>query len=51
MRPDSPKLLEDIRVAVAFIMDKTRGKGLEDYLSDDVLRPAIERHFEIVARL
>ncbi len=39
MQPDSPKLLEDIRVAVAFIQDKTRDKGLKDYLSDDMLRP------------
>jgi uncharacterized protein with HEPN domain len=48
MQPDSPKLLEDIRVSVLFIQDKTRAKTLADYLADDLLRPAVERHFEIV---
>lgn len=48
MQPESPKLLEDIRTAAAFVLDKTRGKSLADYASDDVLRPAVERHFEII---
>ena len=48
MQPESPKLLEDIRVSVTFIVNQARGKALEDYLADDVLRPAVERHFEII---
>lgn len=48
MRPESLKLLEDVRAAVAYILDKTRGKSLEDYLGDDLLGPAVERHFEII---
>lgn len=48
MQPESPKLLEDIRTAVVYILDKTRGKSLTDYTSDDILRPAVERHFEII---
>ncbi len=48
MQPESPKLLEDVRVAASFILDKTRGKVLDDYLCDDLLRPAMERNFEII---
>lgn len=48
MRPESPKHLEDIRAAAGYILEKTRGKTVEDYLSDDLLRPAVERHFEII---
>ena len=48
MRPESPKLLEDIRATAAFVVDKTRGKSLDDYLADDLLRPAVERQFEII---
>lgn len=48
MLPDSPKLLEDIRASAAFILDKTRGKAEAEYLADDLLRPAVERHFEII---
>lgn len=48
MRPETPKLLEDVRVAAAFILDKTSGKALDDYLGDDLLRPAVERNFEII---
>ena len=50
MRPEMPKLLEDIRAAVAYILDKTDGKTLDQYLADDLLRPAVERYFEIVMR-
>ena len=48
MQHESPKLLDDIRTAAAYILDKTRGKSLVDYASDDILRPAVERHFEII---
>jgi uncharacterized protein with HEPN domain len=48
MQPDSPRHLEDIRAAAGYILDKTSGKTVEDYLSDDLLRPAVERHFEII---
>jgi len=48
MRPESPKLLEDIRAGAAYILDKTRNKTLSDDAGDDLLRPAVERHFEII---
>lgn len=48
MQPRTPKLLEDIRRAAAYILVKTRGRLLDDYLQDDLLRPAVERHFEII---
>ena len=48
MQPRSPKLLEDIREAAAFIRDVAQGKSLVDYNADRVLRQAIERNFEII---
>lgn len=48
MRPKSPKLLEDIRDAAAFIRDTAGGKTLEDYRGNRLLRHAIERNFEVV---
>jgi len=48
MQPQSPKLLEDIRDAAAFIREVAKGKNLADYGADRVLRQAIERNFEIV---
>ena len=48
MRPKTPKLLEDIRDAANFIRECTRGKTLEDYRGDRILRQAIERNFEII---
>jgi uncharacterized protein with HEPN domain len=48
MQPQSPKLLEDIRDAAAFIREVAKGKSLADYDSDRILRHAIERNFEII---
>jgi uncharacterized protein with HEPN domain len=48
MQPKTPKLLEDIRDAAAFIRDVARGKTLQDYRRERLLRQAIERNFEII---
>ncbi|MGH8746643.1 MAG: HepT-like ribonuclease domain-containing protein [Burkholderiales bacterium] len=48
MQPKTPKLLEDIRDAAAFICEVTRARTLEDYRSERLLRQAIERNFEII---
>jgi uncharacterized protein with HEPN domain len=48
MRPKTPKLLEDIRDAATFVRDIVRGKTLDDYHADRILRQAIERNFEII---
>ena len=48
MQPKTPKLLEDIRDAAAFIREAVRGKTLDDYQRERLLRQAIERNFEII---
>lgn len=48
MQPKTPKLLEDIRDAAAFIRDAARSRTLDDYRRDRLLRQAIERNFEII---
>jgi len=48
MQPRSLKLLEDIRDAAAFIRDAARGKSIDDYRRDHLLRQAVERNFEII---
>lgn len=48
MQPKTPKLLEDIRDAAAFIREVVAGKTLADYQRDRLLRQAIERNFEII---
>ena len=48
MKPKTPKLLEDIRDAAAFILLLTRDKTLDDYLADRLVRQAVERNFEII---
>ena len=48
MHPKSPKLLEDIRDAAAFVQQCTAGRSLADYLADRMLRQAVERNFEII---
>ncbi len=48
MRPDSPKHLEDIRDAAAFVLEVTSRKELAEYLEDRLLRQGVERNFEII---
>jgi uncharacterized protein with HEPN domain len=48
MESKSPKLLADIRDAVAFVRKTTTSKTLDDYRNDRLLRQAVERNFEIV---
>ncbi|MBI4757040.1 MAG: DUF86 domain-containing protein [Betaproteobacteria bacterium] len=48
MQHRSPKLLEDVRDAAAFIHDVTSGRTLDEYEGDRLLRQAVERNFEII---
>ncbi len=49
MRPErTPKTLEDIRDAASFVLEVTKGRTLEEYSGDRLLRQAIERNFEII---
>ncbi len=48
MERKSPKLLEDIRDAAAFVRRGTEGKSLDEYRNDRMLRQAVERNFEII---
>lgn len=48
MRTKTPKLLEDIRDAAAYIAELAHGRSLEDYRRERMLRQAIERNFEII---
>jgi uncharacterized protein with HEPN domain len=48
MQPKTPKLLRDLCDAAAFILESTRGKTLDDYRADRLLRNAVERNFEII---
>ena len=48
MQPKTPKLLDDIRDAAAFIRDVAQSKTFDDYHGDRILRQAIERNFEII---
>jgi uncharacterized protein with HEPN domain len=48
MESKSPKLLEDIRDAAAFVRQITEHKSLDDYRGDRLLRQAVERNFEII---
>jgi uncharacterized protein with HEPN domain len=48
MENDVRAYLDDIRRAAAAILDFTRGKTFVEYESDDLLRSATERKFEII---
>jgi uncharacterized protein with HEPN domain len=48
MESKSPKLLEDIRDAAAFVRQATADKTLDDYRGNRLLRQAVERNFEII---
>lgn len=48
MQRKTPKYLEDIRDATEFILGLVRGRTLEDYSHDRVLRQTVERNFEII---
>ena len=46
--PEICKLLHDIQQACQRLGEFTGGKSVEDYLSDAMLRSAVERQFEII---
>ena len=48
MQPKTPKLLDEIRDAAAFIAEVTRGATEDDYRRNRLLRQSIERNFEII---
>ena len=48
MNERSPKWLEDIRDAAAYIGEVTRGQTLQGYGANRMLRQAVERNFEII---
>jgi uncharacterized protein with HEPN domain len=48
MRSESIKYLHDIRVAAQKVATFTEGCRFERYASDDLLRSAVERQFEII---
>jgi uncharacterized protein with HEPN domain len=48
MRPETPRLLEDIRDAAQYIADRTAGETLESFRGDRDLRQVVERNFEVI---
>lgn len=48
MQPKTPKLLEDVRDAAAFIGHMTAGKTAAEYSAERLLRQAVERNLEII---
>lgn len=48
MRPEAPKLLEDIRDAADFVLKSVAEKALDQFKNDRLLYQAVERNFEII---
>ncbi len=48
MKADSPANLHDIRAAARAIRAFVTGKSFADYISDELLRSAVERKFQIM---
>jgi uncharacterized protein with HEPN domain len=48
MHPKSPKWLDDIADASAFVMEITANASADDLLSDRRLRQVVERNFQIM---
>lgn len=48
MLPKTPKLIEDIRDAAAFVVYVTRDVAEADYQHNRMLRQSVERNFEII---
>ena len=48
MQLESKKFLEDIRVSVEKVLGFVKGKSLDYYMSDMLLKSGVERQFEII---
>jgi uncharacterized protein with HEPN domain len=48
MKPEARKLLEDMRESADDAASFTKGKSIDDYRGDKLLRRAVERSFEIL---
>ncbi len=48
MRPDIPKLLEDIRDSCEFILSSAASLSLAEFNENRTIRQAVERNFEII---
>ena len=48
MSLESLKYLYDVQTAAEWIERFAAGKNYSDYLSDDMLRSAVERQFEVI---